>query len=73
MANYTKNWVKNHEYLELSREICTSKDFEKKSASAILDANWTKTKKNLVKIIVWYDNEWGYSSRVIDLAKKINK
>ena len=66
-------WVKNHEYLELSKEICTSKDFEKKCASAILDSNWTKTKKNLVKIVVWYDNEWGYSSRVIDLAKKINK
>ena len=47
--------------------------FEKKSASAILDSNWTRTKKSLVKIVVWYDNEWGYSSRVIDLAKKINK
>lgn len=66
-------WVKNHDYLELSKEICTSKDFERKSASAILDLNWIKTKKNLVKIVIWYDNEWGYSSRVIDLAKKLNK
>jgi glyceraldehyde 3-phosphate dehydrogenase len=78
LKKYNKNlikdlhkWVENHDHLELSRDICTSKDFEKKSASAILDANWTKTKKNLVKFVVWYDNEWGYSSRVIDLAKKI--
>ena len=31
-----------------------------------------KVIENTIKLILWYDNEWGYSARVIDLIKKIN-
>ncbi|MDP8253993.1 MAG: type I glyceraldehyde-3-phosphate dehydrogenase [Candidatus Kaelpia aquatica] len=47
-----------------------SKDFNGDSHSSILDAAMTMViDKNLVKILSWYDNEWGYSSRVIDLIE----
>ena len=44
-------------------DICTSKDFEKIPYSAVLDKSWTKVKTNFLKIVIWYDNEWGYSSQ----------
>jgi len=55
-----------------------SVDYRQNSHSAIIDAQNTKiTGDNLLKVLVWYDNEWGYSSRLIDLAQmvgsKINK
>ena len=31
-----------------------------------LDLQWLKLKNDLVKIVAWYDNEWGYSARVVD-------
>lgn len=37
--------------------------------SSIFDARSTMAQGNLVKVIAWYDNEWGYSSRVVDLVK----
>jgi len=43
-------------------------------ASSVFDAGCTmKVGKNLVKIISWYDNEWGYSNRVVDLISLISK
>ncbi len=47
-----------------------SRDFFGDPHSSIFDANYTKViGKNMVKILSWYDNEWGYANRVIDLAK----
>lgn len=37
--------------------------------SSIFDAGATMAQNNLVKVIAWYDNEWGYSNRVVDLVK----
>lgn len=49
-----------------------STDFRKNSNSSIVDADYTKViGGNLVKILSWYDNEWGYSCRVRDLIKFI--
>jgi glyceraldehyde 3-phosphate dehydrogenase len=47
-----------------------STDFKGDSRSSIFDAPLTKViNGNFVKILSWYDNEWGYSERCIDLAK----
>jgi glyceraldehyde 3-phosphate dehydrogenase len=47
-----------------------SSDFKKNSNSSIVDAENTKViGSNMVKVLSWYDNEWGYSCRVRDLIK----
>lgn len=56
-------------YLEYCEEPLVSIDFKGSSASSIFDAPSTVViGGNLVKVLAWYDNEWGYSCRVADLA-----
>ncbi len=55
--------------LGFSTEPLVSSDFRQDSRSSIVDAPSTMTMgENLVKVVSWYDNEWGYSCRVADLA-----
>ncbi len=50
-----------------------SSDYIGSPFSCIFDANYTKViNGNLVKIFGWYDNEWGYSTRIVDLVEKIS-
>lgn len=58
--------------LDFSEEPLVSVDFRKNPNSSIVDAEYTKViGGNLVKVLSWYDNEWGYSCRVRDLVKYI--
>ncbi|HKR02019.1 MAG TPA: type I glyceraldehyde-3-phosphate dehydrogenase [Pyrinomonadaceae bacterium] len=61
-----------HGILAFSEEPLVSVDFRKNPNSSIIDAEYTKViGGNLVKVLSWYDNEWGYSCRVRDLVKFI--
>ena len=58
--------------LSFSEEPLVSIDFKRNSNSSIVDAEYTKViNGHLIKILSWYDNEWGYSCRVRDLVKYI--
>jgi glyceraldehyde 3-phosphate dehydrogenase len=58
--------------LAFSEEPLVSVDFRKNPNSSIVDADYTKViNGNLIKVLSWYDNEWGYSCRVRDLVKFI--
>jgi len=57
--------------LEYNEEPLVSIDFKGNPHSSILDAPLTAVHGTMVKVLAWYDNEWGYSVRVIDLVKKI--
>jgi glyceraldehyde 3-phosphate dehydrogenase len=60
------------QYLEYSEAPLVSKDFNGNPKSCIFDAPLTKvTDGNVVKVFGWYDNEWGYSNRVVDLIEYI--
>lgn len=50
-----------------------SVDYKKNSFSAIVDANLTMVQKNLIKIVAWYDNEWGYSCRLAEMTEYIGR
>ena len=56
-------------YLDVSHEPLVSIDYVGNPHSSIVDALATDVAGNLVKVITWYDNEWGYSCRTADLTK----
>jgi len=58
--------------LEYTEDPLVSTDVIGNSHSVVFDADFTSVVGNLVKIIGWYDNEYGYSSRLVDLAIKMN-
>ncbi len=55
--------------LDYTEEPIVSSDIVTSPASCTLDAGLTMTQGSLVKIAGWYDNEWGYSNRLVDLAQ----
>ena len=60
--------------LEVTHEKLVSIDFNHRSASAIIDASLTNVVgTNMGKISAWYDNEWGFSNRMCDIAENLNK
>ncbi len=60
--------------MDYSDEPLVSKDFNGDAHSSIVDGLSTMmVGENMVKVISWYDNEWGYSNRVVDLAVYISK
>ncbi len=57
--------------LEYVETPLVSSDFRGNPHSAMFDAPLTFVVENLIKVMAWYDNEWGYSCRMIDLTKKV--
>jgi glyceraldehyde 3-phosphate dehydrogenase len=57
--------------LRYTEEPLVSMDIVSSPYSAIFDAGLTMVNDNLVKVVAWYDNEWGYSNRVVDLTQKL--
>jgi len=59
-------------YLEYCDDPIVSSDIVGNPASSIFDAASTRVMDgNFVKVLAWYDNEWGYSKRTVDLLKKL--
>ncbi|MBM4330214.1 MAG: type I glyceraldehyde-3-phosphate dehydrogenase [Deltaproteobacteria bacterium] len=54
-------------FLGYTEEPLVSIDFQGDARSAIVDGSSTKAIGDMVKVLAWYDNEWGYSNRVLDL------
>ena len=60
--------------LDVEDEPLVSMDFNTNPNSAVIDAqNTIVMDDNKVKVIAWYDNEWGYSNRVVEVAQQIAK
>jgi len=60
-------------YLTYTEDEIVSSDIVTDPSSCIFDSKLTKAIGNQVKIIGWYDNEWGYSNRLVDLVKLVGQ
>ena len=70
--NFIKKQKKN--VLEITYEKLVSVDFNHNPASSIVDASLTNVVgNNMGKISAWYDNEWGFSNRMCDIAEYLHK
>jgi glyceraldehyde 3-phosphate dehydrogenase len=58
-------------YLQYSEDPLVSTDINESPFSCIFDSKLTMARGNLVKVFGWYDNEWGYSCRLVDLVNKL--
>ena len=56
----------------MNDEPLVSIDFNHHPASSIVDLAQTKVIDDLVKVCAWYDNEWGFSNRMLDTAAKMH-
>ena len=69
-----QNFSKKNKILEITKEKLVSIDFNHNPASSIVDATLTSVVgKNMGKISAWYDNEWGFSNRMCDIAEYVHK
>jgi glyceraldehyde 3-phosphate dehydrogenase len=58
-------------YVRYTEEPIVSSDVVGDPSSAVIDGASTQAMGNLVKVLAWYDNEWGYSSRCVDLLGRM--
>ena len=69
-----QNFSKKNKILEITNEKLVSIDFNHNPASSIVDSSLTNVvDKNMGKISAWYDNEWGFSNRMCDIAEYLYK
>ncbi len=59
--------------IETIDEPFISTDYAKNDYSAIIDIRWIQVKNdNYMELVYWYDNEWGYSSRIVDMIGRLS-
>ena len=58
-------------YLEYTEDAIVSSDIQRSPYSCIFDSKLTMANGTMVKVFGWYDNEWGYSCRLVDLMGKL--
>ncbi|MDC2997420.1 type I glyceraldehyde-3-phosphate dehydrogenase [Candidatus Pelagibacter sp.] len=69
-----EDFSKKSKVIEVTKEKLVSIDFNHNPASSIIDASLTNVVgKNMGKISAWYDNEWGFSNRMCDIAEYLHK
>ena len=61
------------EVLEYNEAPLVSIDFNHNPASSVFDSTQTKVQGKLVKVMAWYDNEWGFSNRMLDQVEALAK
>ena len=70
--NESENILKNH--IDVTKDPIVSSDVVGSRFSGVIDSLATiGIGQNKIKLIIWFDNGWGYSSQIIDLIKKLSK
>jgi glyceraldehyde 3-phosphate dehydrogenase len=67
LREFLESKIANSKYVRANYDSLISVDYEREDVSAVIDMQWLKVENGLIKLVLWYDNEWGYSSRALDL------
>lgn len=54
-------------------DALVSSDFKKEKFTTIIDHRFLEVKNSMIKLLIWYDNEWGYASKVVEVLNLLNK
>jgi glyceraldehyde 3-phosphate dehydrogenase len=68
---YLESKINQSNYVRSNYESLVSLDYEEEEVSAVLDMQWLRVRNGIMKLVLWYDNEWGYSARTLDLAEAL--
>ena len=68
LRNFSKKYPS---VIYLNEGPLVSVDFLKSEFASNIDLRWLDINGKLLKFVIWYDNEWGYSQRVVDLAEVV--
>jgi len=60
-------------YLDANHESLVGMDYIQNPYSAVIDFQWLNVQDDMIKVVLWYDNEWGYSARVVDLTRMLGR
>ena len=72
LEHESENILKNH--IDVTKDPIVSSDVVGSRFSGVIDSLATiGIGQNKIKLIIWFDNGWGYSSQIIDLIKKLSK
>ena len=71
LVTFIEGKINESSYVIANYDSLISHDYEGNDNSAIIDMQWLKVQGDMIKIVLWYDNEFGYSARVLDLASKL--
>ena len=72
LEHEVKNTLRNH--IDITNDPIVSSDVVGSRYSGVIDSLATiGIGENKIKLIIWFDNGWGYSSQIIDLIKKISQ
>ena len=58
--------------IEISEDPIVSIDAKHHRSSCLIDLRWTEVLENKLRLVTWYDNEWGYVNRLIDNLNRIS-
>lgn len=64
---------RNSPYVASNRESLVGTDYTQSHHSAVIDLQWARVQRDMVKIVLWYDNEWGYSARAVDMVRLVGR
>lgn len=67
------NSINNEPYFEYTEESMVSIDYKHHKSSCVVDGKWIEViDSNILRMVTWYDNEWGYTSRLAEIIKYIS-
>lgn len=66
--------LQNYNIIQTTDEPLISLDYIKNEYSAVIDTRWIQVNnKHHIELVYWYDNEWGYSSRIVDIVRYLGE